>query len=96
MAGPDDRERSSLPGDERGLSPLASGYRMAEPYIGAAFSLVASVGAFAAGGYWLDTKVGNRTPWFLLLGALIGMVGGFIGFFRIVLGLNEKGRGSRR
>jgi ATP synthase protein I len=87
--GPSDRERRT-PDDEKGLSSLAEGYRKAAPYIGASWSLVASVGVFAGLGYWLDKRMGNRTPWFLLLGALLGMIGGFISFFRIVLETTRK------
>jgi F0F1-type ATP synthase assembly protein I len=56
----------------------------------ASTTLAASVGIFAWLGWWLDQKVGNRTPWFLLGGALLGMVGGFVGFFRTVLGKQKK------
>jgi F0F1-type ATP synthase assembly protein I len=90
LAGPDEGEgRAPRDGDE-GLSPLASAYQKAAPYLGASSSLVAGVGGFAFAGWWLDRKVGNRTPWFFILGAVIGMVGGFISFFRIVLGLNTR------
>ncbi len=85
---PDDRERRDE--ETQGLSSLAEGYRKAAPYIGAAWSLVASVGVFTGLGWWLDQKVGNRTPWFLLLGAALGMIGGFISFFRTVLGTTRK------
>jgi F0F1-type ATP synthase assembly protein I len=84
VAGPGDRERGSPP--ERGLSGLAEGYRKAAPYIGASTSLVAAVGVFLGLGYWLDGKLGNEVPWFTMLGALLGMTGGFISFFRTVLG----------
>jgi F0F1-type ATP synthase assembly protein I len=79
--------------DERGLSSLASGYRKAAPYLGASSSLVGGVVGLSLLGYWLDGKVGNEKPWFFISGALLGMVGGFIGFFRTVLGMN---RGDRR
>ena len=81
---PDDRERRGE--GEDGLSSLASAYQKAGPYIGASTSLVLSVGLFAAIGWWVDRKVGTEKPWFLLLGALLGMTGGFISFFRTVLG----------
>ena len=84
MAGPGDRERGSPP--ERGLSGLADGYRKAAPYIGASTSLVVAVGVFLALGYWLDGKLENEVPWFTMLGALLGMTGGFISFFKTVLG----------
>lgn len=82
--GPGDRERRSP--DEQGLSSLAEGYRKASPYIAASTTLVAAVGLFTWAGIWLDRKVGTRVPWFTILGAVLGMTGGFISFFRTVLG----------
>lgn len=93
VAGPDDRDRRT---DEEGLSGLASGYQKAGPYLAASWSLVASVGLFSAGGWWLDQKVGNRTPWFFIAGAIVGMIGGFISFFRVVLGMDKAEKLSRR
>jgi ATP synthase protein I len=84
VADPSDRERRDR--DDDGLSSFAKGYRGAERYAGASMTLVAAVGGFAALGYWLDKKAGNQVPWFLMAGAVIGMVGGFINFFRAVLG----------
>ena len=78
-------------GDEDdGLSPTARAYQKAAPYMAASTSLVASVGLFSWAGHWLDGKVGNQKPWFLIAGAVLGMVGGFISFFRQVLGKTEK------
>jgi len=81
--------------DDRGgrqgtASNLGEAYRKAAPYMAAVTSLVSAVAGFTLLGYWLDGKAGNRTPWFTLLGALLGMVGGFLSFFRQVLG---KGAG---
>lgn len=89
MAGPSDRERRTED-EEQGLSNLASGYRKAAPYMAASTALVASVGVFAGLGYWLDKKLGHGTPWLLIVGALFGMAGGFIGFFKTVLGASRK------
>ena len=88
MESPEDRDRREDEGKE--LSNLADAYRKAAPYLSASTTLVASVGVFAWLGWWVDQKVGNRTPWFLLLGALLGMTGGFVGFFRTVLGKRRK------
>ncbi len=71
--------------EDQGTSNLAEGYRKAAPYLGAVYALVGAVGVFSALGWWLDQKMGNRTPWFLLAGLLLGMVGGFTSFFRTVL-----------
>ncbi len=85
---PDDRERPDR--DEQGLSSLAEGYRKAAPYMAASTSLVAAVGVFTGIGIWLDRKLGTKTPWFTLAGALLGMTGGFISFFKTVLGAKKN------
>jgi F0F1-type ATP synthase assembly protein I len=82
--GPDDRERRSP--EDQGLSNLAESYRKASPYMAASTGLVASVGLFTWVGIWLDRKVGTQVPWFTILGAVVGMTGGFISFFKAVLG----------
>lgn len=88
MADPGDRERRDR--DEQGLSDLAEGYRKAAPYLAASTQLVAAVGVFTALGWWLDRKLGHRVPWLLMVGAVVGMVGGFVSFFRTVLGKNRR------
>jgi F0F1-type ATP synthase assembly protein I len=85
---PDDKDRRGE--DEEGLSDLALAYQKAAPYLSASTTLVASVGVFAAVGWWIDGKVGTEKPWFLIGGAVLGMVGGFISFFRQVLGNQKK------
>jgi ATP synthase protein I len=94
LTGPDDKGSPGAGDRSRsdGLSSYARSYQKAEPYIGASFSLVASVGAFSMAGYWLDGKVGNQKPWFFIVGAVLGMVGGFISFFRTVLGMAKAGK----
>lgn len=86
MTGPgDDQSRRRNTSESMGEA-----YRKSAPYMGAATSLVGAVVGFTLLGYWLDGKVGNKTPWFTLAGALLGMVGGFVSFFNQVLG---KGKG---
>ena len=75
---------------ERGLSNLAAGYRGAAPYIAASTQLVAAVALFSLLGWWLDGRLQHETPWLLLVGAVIGMTGGFISFFRTVLGKRKN------
>lgn len=83
MNDPGDRERQD---DEKGLSGLAAGYRKAAPYIAASTNLVVAVGVFTAVGIWADRKLGFKVPWLTMAGALFGMTGGMISFFRTVLG----------
>jgi len=75
---------------EEGLSNLAAAYQKAGPLLAASTQLVAAVGIFSWVGYWLDQKLEHKTPWFLLLGAALGMTGGFISFFRTVLDKKNK------
>jgi F0F1-type ATP synthase assembly protein I len=86
---PDDRERRDAE-DEEGLSGLALAYRKAGPYLGASTQLVASVGLLAGLGYWGDQKLGHKVPWMFLVGFTVGMVGGFVSFFKTVLGQKDK------
>ncbi|HYD41426.1 MAG TPA: AtpZ/AtpI family protein [Anaeromyxobacter sp.] len=73
-------------GKQSGAANLGEAYRKAAPYMGAASSLVGAVAGCTLLGYFIDRKVGTQTPWFTLGGALFGMVGGFVSFFRQVLG----------
>ncbi len=84
MPDPEDPKRRDK-GDE-GLSDLAESYRKAAPYLAASTQLVAAVGVFTALGWWADKELGHKVPWLLMLGAVVGMVGGFVSFFRTVLG----------
>ncbi len=88
MPDPDDRERREW--DEEGLSNLADGYRKAAPYLAASTQLVAAVGVFTAIGWWLDKKLGHEVPWLLIVGSVVGMIGGFVSFFRTVLGKDRS------
>ncbi len=85
--GPGDRERGTE--DEKGLSDLAEGYRKATPYLAASTSRVAAGGVFTGLGVWLDKRF-DTSPWLTLLGAVIGMTGGFISFFKAVLGTGKR------
>jgi ATP synthase protein I len=87
VARPGDDERGEgKGGDKQEPESVGEAYRKAAPYMSAATSLVGAVAGFTLLGYWIDSKVGDRTPWFTLAGALLGMIGGFVSFFRQVLG----------
>ena len=93
MAGPDDPKDRARGG---GLSGLAAGYQKAAPYMAASSSLVGAVLVFSLVGWWLDGKVGTKQPWFFIGGAVLGMIGGFISFFRTVLGLDKAKKAGPR
>lgn len=46
--------------------------------------LVAPMAALGYCGHWLDRRLGTG-PWILLAGLILGMAGGFLNFFRLVL-----------
>lgn len=75
---------------DKGLSNLAESYRKAAPYMSASTQLVGAVAICTGLGIWLDRKLGNEVPWLTMLGAAVGMTGGFIGFFKTVLGTRKK------
>jgi ATP synthase protein I len=90
MTEPGDRERRER--DEQRLSSLAAGYQKAAPYLAASTNLVAAVGLGTWAGHWADGKLGLNGPWLTLAGAVLGMTGGFISFFHLVLGQDRTRR----
>ncbi len=83
------------PGEDKGekessAANLGEAYRKAAPYMGAASSLVGAVAGMTLLGYWIDRKAGTSKPWFTLGGAIFGMVGGFVSFFRQLLGKRSR------
>jgi len=53
-------------------------------YAGAGMELAAAVSALCLAGYWFDRKF-ETSPWGLLIGAVIGIVGGLYNLIRPVL-----------
>ena len=49
--------------------------------MGVGLHFAGAIVLFLFAGKWLDSKLGTD-PWFLLLGVLIGLVGGFISLYR--------------
>lgn len=60
-------------------------------FVGIGFEIAVPVLLGLGGGYWLDQRFGTK-PWLLLVGALMGMVAGFVSFFRTAL--PRKGGGG--
>ncbi|HYV86826.1 MAG TPA: AtpZ/AtpI family protein [Patescibacteria group bacterium] len=53
-------------------------------YMQSGTMIVAPMLGLGALGYWLDGRWGTK-PWLMLAGLLVGMIGGFVNFFRFVL-----------
>lgn len=49
--------------------------------LGVGLQFAGAIVLFLFAGKWVDSKLGTA-PWFLLLGVLIGLIGGFISLYR--------------
>ena len=67
---------------------LAETYRQLGPYMGLGTELAVSVAGMLLIGYYLDKQF-NTSPWLLLTGAAIGMIGGFYNFYREIQKLGK-------
>ncbi len=76
-------------GKER--QPVYESLREYTPYLTLGFQLAAAVVVFLLIGVWAD-KRWDASPWFKLLGLLLGTVGGFVKFFRTIADLDRKNR----
>jgi MFS family permease len=88
----DAKGEPGLAESERGLSKVALAYRRAEPYTAATSTLMASVGGCTLAGWALDRWLGHRVQWMLIVGAVIGILVGFVGFFTQVLRADAQRR----
>jgi ATP synthase protein I len=59
------------------------------PYLTLGLQLAISVVAFFFLGRWLD-GVFDTAPWLMIAGLVLGMVGGFVNFFRTAVSLGKK------
>ncbi len=69
---------------------LGEAYRQLAPFMGLGTELAASVAGMTLLGYFLDGHFGT-SPWLLLTGAGVGLVGGFYNFFKEVQKLGKSG-----
>jgi F0F1-type ATP synthase assembly protein I len=53
-------------------------------YLDLGMTFVVMIGAGALGGYYLDKRFATA-PWWLLIGACLGIIVGFYHFFSVVL-----------
>jgi ATP synthase protein I len=49
--------------------------------LGVGLQFAGAIVLFLFAGRWVDSKLGTE-PWFLLLGVLVGLVGGFLSLYR--------------
>jgi F0F1-type ATP synthase assembly protein I len=61
----------------------------AAPYLGLGVQLAVAVLVFYFIGSWADGKL-NTTPWLMITGVTIGIVGGLIQFFKTVSRLTKN------
>jgi F0F1-type ATP synthase assembly protein I len=59
------------------------------PFLTLGLQLALSVVVFFFLGRWLDNRF-NTAPWLMITGLVIGIVGGFISFFRTVIALGKR------
>lgn len=59
-------------------------FRSIGPYLDIGMTFVVAIGMGAWGGSWLDARYAT-SPWWLLTGALLGIVVGFYHFLVVVL-----------
>jgi F0F1-type ATP synthase assembly protein I len=59
------------------------------PYLTLGLQLALSVVVFFFVGRWLDNWLGT-SPWLMFTGLLMGIVGGFLHFFRTVIALGKE------
>jgi len=73
-------------------SSFAEAMRKVAPYLNLGWNFAITVGVGVAVGWWLDRWL-KTSPWLLLGGIVLGMVGAFVSFFRAVM--PPKGAGGK-
>ncbi len=68
---------------------LGEAYRQLAPYLGLGTELAASVVGMLLIGYFLDKHFGT-SPWLLLTGAAVGLIGGFYNFIKEIQKLSKR------
>ncbi len=86
---PENNSRKPSRFSPQGLGALAEAYRKLAPYLNIGYVFAASIALLTWLGYWLDKKWGT-SPWWILIGALLGVATGFYHFFKTVFGLQKR------
>ena len=73
---------------------LGEAYRQLAPFMGLGTELAASVAGMLLIGYFLDKHFGTA-PWLLLVGAAVGLTGGFYNFIKEVQKLSKRDNKSK-
>ncbi len=81
-------DKSTKSQDEKNSQNLAQVYRKIAPYLNIGYIWAASVIGFTLLGMYLDQKW-NTKPWLTLVGAIVGIIGGFYHFIKTVLQENH-------
>jgi F0F1-type ATP synthase assembly protein I len=79
-----------LPGPEEDLSGVAKAYRSAAPWLNAVSRLTGGMVVGVLGGFWFDRLRATGTHWGVLVGSVVGISMGFIGFITSIMKLNRK------
>ena len=74
MAAP---EKTDPDSQDPARAPIGAAVDRGTQAISVALTFAVAVALFGYGGYWLDDHWGS-SPWLLLLGVTVGMVGGFL------------------
>ena len=74
---------------------LGEAYRQLAPYMGLGTELAASVAGMLLIGYFLDQHF-KTSPWLLLTGATVGLIGGFFNFIREIQRLTKSDKKSKQ
>lgn len=83
-----DERRTESP--DEGPSQRVSGMQDFARYSGLGMQLFLTIGIFALGGWWLDSKLGT-SPFLLLLGVCVGFGAGFYSILHKVPGTSARG-----
>jgi F0F1-type ATP synthase assembly protein I len=78
-----------MPDEERFPDQFGRSVRALSDYLGLGLQIAASFAFFVFLGYWADSKLGS-SPFLLLAGVVIGMVGMALILMKVVRSANKK------